>query len=46
MSREFGWDASARRYLSLYRKLAPQAAQPRVDDVARLPRLVKHHVAA
>jgi starch synthase len=26
MSREFGWDASARRYLALYRKLAPNAA--------------------
>jgi starch synthase len=44
MSREFGWDASARRYLALYRKLAPNAAplnaefDPPVDptvDVAR-----------
>lgn len=25
MSRDFGWDVSARRYLSLYRQLAPQA---------------------
>lgn len=26
MSREFGWEASARRYLAIYRKLAPDAA--------------------
>jgi hypothetical protein len=25
MSREFGWDVSARRYAALYRKVAPQA---------------------
>jgi len=28
MSRDFGWSVSARRYLALYRKLAPQAAVP------------------
>jgi starch synthase len=27
MSREFGWDASARRYLAVYRSLAPHVAQ-------------------
>ncbi len=46
MTREFGWDASARRYLSLYRKLAPHSVQPRVDDRARLPRFAKLSVAA
>ncbi|MGE5159835.1 MAG: glycogen synthase GlgA [Gemmatimonas sp.] len=28
MTREFGWDASARRYLALYRRLVPQAVTP------------------
>ena len=27
MSREFGWQISARRYMALYRKLAPLAAE-------------------
>ena len=41
MSREFGWDTSARRYLALYRKLAPHAAHLEFErrevpmDVAR-----------
>ncbi len=30
MSRKFGWDTSARRYLALYRRLAPQVVGPEV----------------
>jgi len=31
MSRQFGWNASARRYLALYRRLAPYAAPAHRD---------------
>ncbi len=34
MSREFGWNISARRYIALYRKLAPLAAQRRMARAA------------
>jgi starch synthase len=42
MSREFGWDASARRYLALYRKLAPTAA-PQKHDL-EIVRIAPSHV--
>jgi len=39
MDREFGWDASARRYLALYRRLAPYAApahrNPECDEIVQ-----------
>ena len=39
MDREFGWDASARRYLALYRRLAPYAApahhKPECDEIVQ-----------
>ena len=34
MSEEFGWDASSRRYLAVYRKLAPHAQIPEVREQA------------
>jgi hypothetical protein len=34
MTREFAWKSAARRYLALYRKIAPNATTP---DVARDP---------
>jgi starch synthase len=43
MSREFGWNESARRYLALYRKLAPRPAMVEVEP--RVIRLVPPNVA-
>ncbi len=34
MSREFGWGDSARRYLAIYRKLAPNAAVSEIENVS------------
>jgi starch synthase len=36
MTQDFSWEASARRYLSIYRGLAPYASVPGVDDEAEL----------
>ena len=31
MSRDFGWESPARRYLAIYSKLAPKAAKQNTD---------------
>ena len=36
MTQDFSWEASARRYLSLYRDLAPGASVPDVEDAELL----------
>ena len=32
MAKDFGWDASARRYMAVYRKLAPHAQLPAISE--------------
>jgi len=44
MSQDFGWQASAARYLALYRELAPLA--PQVEGEAPLQPAAAEHVAA
>jgi starch synthase len=43
MSREYRWDASARRYLALYRKLAPRAGPLDADCIRTQPRPLAAH---
>jgi starch synthase len=38
MSRDFGWGASARRYLALYQELAPHAAPVEEQEEEALQR--------
>jgi glycogen synthase len=32
MTQDFGWDASARRYMAVYRKLAPHARPSAISE--------------